>query len=472
MSAADRAPGRAPDRDSGCDSGRAPRWYEDGALHFGLGIEDTFVPQGGPGERPIDEYELTDHYARYSEDLGLASDAGATFMRWGVPWHRVNPERGVWDWSWVDRVVDRFGELGLRPVIDLLHYGTPLWLDGQFSNPDYPEVVAEYGVAFAERYGDRVTDYTPVNEPMIHALFCGVYGYWPPYLTGDSGLTTMVRALGEGFVRTQRGIAEVLGDRATFMHVDASMRYAGDVQGEHRATAERLRHQAHLVEDLVTGRVDDQHPLAGVLLGHGMDDTSLAWFADHAVRPDIVGVNYYPRISTELFEEGVHHAGGFADPRPAQDAGVAGLVEVLLEAERRHGAPVMLTETAVTAPVADRVAWLHESVAAIRTLRSLGHDIAGYTWWPVFDMYEWTYRHGTAPREEYLLTMGLWDLVEDGRGGLDRRRTPVADTFRTLATDARANGAVGADGADGPDDADNSTGADSAAGAAEETRVA
>lgn len=61
--------------------GRAARWYEDGALHFGLGVEDTFVPQTRPGERAIDEYELTDHYARYAEDLGLAVDAGATFLR-------------------------------------------------------------------------------------------------------------------------------------------------------------------------------------------------------------------------------------------------------------------------------------------------------------------------------------------------------------------------------------------------------
>ncbi|MEL7977463.1 family 1 glycosylhydrolase [Isoptericola sp. F-RaC21] len=418
---------------------RAPRWYEDGALHFGLGIEDTFVPQTRPGERAIDEYELTDHYGRFHEDLGLAVDAGATFLRWGVPWYRVAPAPGEWDWSWVDRVVDRFGELGLRPVIDLLHYGTPLWLEGQFAHPDYPKVVAEYAVAFAERYGDRVTDYTPVNEPMIHALFSGAYGYWPPYLTGDRGLTTMVGALAEGFVRTQQGIAETLGPRATFLHVDASMRYAGDVTGEHRAQVERLRHQAHLVEDLVTGRVDDAHPLVGLLRAGGFDDATLSWFAEQAVRPDVMGMNYYPRISTEVFEEGVHHGGGFADPRPAQDAGVEGLVEVLTEAERRHGVPVMLTETSVTAPEADRIAWLHESVAAIRRLRADGHEIVGYTWWPVFDMYEWTYRHGTGPREDYLLTMGLWDLVEDGAGGLDRRRTPVADTYRELATDREAN---------------------------------
>ena len=192
--------------------GRAPRWYEDGALHFGLGIEDTFVPQGGPGERPIDEYELTDHYARYAEDLGLASDAGATFLRWGVPWHRVNPGRGTWDWSWVDRVVDRFDELGLRPVVDLLHYGTPLWLDGQFAHPDYPQVVAEYGVAFAERYGDRVTDYTPVNEPMIHALFSGEYAYGSVHaaydVAPDGRHFVMIRRYADAVTRFSDGPVE------------------------------------------------------------------------------------------------------------------------------------------------------------------------------------------------------------------------------------------------------------------------
>ena len=141
----------------------------------------------------------------------------------------------MFEWAWVDAALDYLVNTAkILPIIDWMHYGTPLWLDGQFAHADYPRHVEEYARRFAERYGDRVTDYTPVNEPMIHALFCGVYGYWPPYLTGDTGLTTMVRALGEGFVRTQRGIAEVLGDRSTFMHVDASMRYAGDVRGERR----------------------------------------------------------------------------------------------------------------------------------------------------------------------------------------------------------------------------------------------
>src|SRR4051812_23383467 len=119
-------------------------WFTDGRLRFALGIEDTFVPQAGAGERPIDEYELTEHYRFWHSDLDLARQAGAGMLRWGIPWHRVNPEPGVWDWSWVDRVMARFAELSLEPIVDLLHYGTPTWVDGEFAHPDYPRFVEEY----------------------------------------------------------------------------------------------------------------------------------------------------------------------------------------------------------------------------------------------------------------------------------------------------------------------------------------
>ena len=408
-------------------------WYRDGRLHFGVGIENTFIPQERSGERAIDEYALTEHYDQWSEDLGLAASVDAEFMRWGIPWHVVSPERGRWDWSWTDRVMDRFGELGIRPIVDVLHYGTPLWIEDQFAHPDYPAFVAEYAARTADRYRDVATDYTPVNEPMLHSLFSGEYAYWPPYRRGPEGLVEISTAIARGFVLTQHAIADVLGDRATFVHVDASMRYAGDVDApEHRETAERYAHQGFLVEDLVTGKVDDRHPLVGLLRAHDVSDGDLAWFRDHAVQPDVMGVNYYPRHSTEMFEAGVHHGGGFADPRPTRDDGVEGLTEMLQLYAERYGAPVMLAETCVTDDVATRIAWMDASVQAVEELRAAGTDVVGYTWWPLFDMYEWTYRHSTGPRAEHRLTMGLFDLVE-GASSLERVRNSLADRFAAYA---------------------------------------
>src|SRR3989442_15471182 len=100
------------------------QWFEDGRLHFAVGVEDTFVPQAFPGRRALDEYELTQHYANWHGDLGLAKECGATMIRYGIPWHVVNPEPSTWEWHWLDRVVERLMELGLEPMVDLMHYGT------------------------------------------------------------------------------------------------------------------------------------------------------------------------------------------------------------------------------------------------------------------------------------------------------------------------------------------------------------
>src|SRR5918998_5492486 len=112
------------------------------------GIDDTFVPQTRPGMRALDEYELMGHYTRWREDLALARATGVRMIRWGIPWYRVEPERGRFDWSWVDRVLPYIvEELGLEVILDLVHYGTPSWLPRSFVDPEYPAAVAAYARA-------------------------------------------------------------------------------------------------------------------------------------------------------------------------------------------------------------------------------------------------------------------------------------------------------------------------------------
>ncbi|MET4622004.1 beta-glucosidase [Arthrobacter sp. 2762] len=412
-------------------------WHEDGRLHFGLGIEDTFIPQERAGERSLDEYELTQHYRFWHQDLGLAKEAGAEFLRWGIPWYKINPERDVWKWDWLDQVMDRFQELGLKPLVDLMHYGTPTWLDNQFLNSSYPERVADYSARVAARYADTVVDYTPVNEPMIHTLFAGKFGHWPPYLAGDDGLVALVRNLSKGFVLAQQNMAEVLGERAIFTHVDAGFRFVSDSNNcEHDDELQHLKARSYLVEDLVTGKVDANHELTPWLSRHGMTDHDLAWHQENIVLPDVMGVNYYPLHSTELLESARPVRGDINDPRAVRNDWTEGLADVLTTYGKRYGAPVALTETCLTGSYERRIEWLDASVRCVQELRAAGQDIVGYTWWPVTDMYEWTYRYGTEPLEHYRLTMGLWDLVPDEIGTLHRVKNPVADRFQHYAAAA------------------------------------
>jgi beta-glucosidase len=397
-------------------------WERPYGLRFAVGIEDTFVPQSSLGLRPLDEYELTGHYDRWREDLGLAASTGASMIRYGIPWYRVNPAPGTWDWSWTDRVMERLLSLGLTPIIDLMHYGCPLWLRDEFANPDYPEHIAEYAAQFAGRYGESVRFYTPMNEPLLNAMYCGEDGRWPPALTGDEGFVSLTKQLVRGIARTQRAVADTVGD-PTFVHVEATFRYVGG--SEHAERIRFLRQRTWLIYDLLFGRVDGNHPLYAYLSNHGFSDEDFAFFREHVTEPDILGINYYPHMSTTAFLPD----GG---PRDVW-SGTEGMEELVRDFHARYDKPIFWTETSVPGTVEDRLRWLEDSLDLVHRLRSEGMPLVGYTWWPLFSLLDWAYREGQKPPETYLWHMGMCDLESDGRGEFIRNETPLVAAFRAAA---------------------------------------
>jgi hypothetical protein len=86
---------------SGLDSSRPSALgacIESGGFVWLTGVEDTFVTAPHPQtRRTLDEYELTQHYEQWSSDLELAAQLGVDGMRYGLPWHRVNPAPDVWE---------------------------------------------------------------------------------------------------------------------------------------------------------------------------------------------------------------------------------------------------------------------------------------------------------------------------------------------------------------------------------------
>lgn len=404
-------------------------------LVFALGLEDTFITQTARGERSLDEYELTQHYANWREDLARVRETGATMLRWGVPWHKVNPSRGCWDFSWIDAVVAELAELGIEPIWDLVHYGTPEWMESEFCHRDYPELVAEYAFRFGERYGDVMPYFTPFNEPALAVQYCGRHGYWPPYRTGDQGLVELLLAVGRGMVLTQEAFVAGSGGTGVAVHAEAAMRFEADSPLT-SDVAERLTSEALLPEDLVAGLVTPGHPLLGFLERNGFTDNDLDWFATRPAPADLMGVNYYPAVSTEVVSvDGPD--GSPRTPRPTRNAWTRGLVDVLRRAHGRYGRPVFLTETCFPGAIEARLRWLDASVREIQGLRAEGLDVRGYTWWSVLDMVEWGYRTSGRPVDEHLLRMGLWDLVPAADGRLLRQENPLRARFAEYASRSR-----------------------------------
>jgi beta-glucosidase len=430
----------------------------DGALIFAVGIEDTAieVPLRHGGQR-LDEYELTGHLEQWREDLARAGATGAGAIRYGLPWHRVNPAPGVFDWEWADQVIGHLaGDAGLRVILDLVHYGTPAWLAGSFVDPGYAAAVAEYAAAVARRYRGVVSAYTPLNEPLVTASFCGLRGVWPPYLGGDRGWAHVAVAVADGVQASVRAIRSA-DPSAEIVHVEAVQAYrtadpslAGEVREQER--------RSELPTRLILGQVGPDDPMWAWLADHGISGATLHRLASEPVRPDVIGLNYYPELSCrELVRLDSEPSGAVV--HVAYDGGVERLEQVLRHWHARYGTPLMITETAVEGGAEKKSAWLDELVASLHRLRADGVPVQGLTWWPLIDFVDWGWASGGAVVEEFYLRdadsgqprpvqptgqpggpvtpflrrMGIYSLHADGEGRLTREPTGLLERFQAHA---------------------------------------
>jgi beta-glucosidase len=396
------------------------------------GVEDTFITAPHPVTgRTLDEYELTGHYDRWAEDLGLIASLGVSAARYGVPWHRIQPKSNLWDWTFPDQTLDRLLSLGIAPQVDLVHYGLPAWIEGAFLNPDYPAHVADYAASFAERFRGRITWYTPLNEPRITAWYCGRLGWWPPFRRSWRGFIALMLAICRGMVATVRTLEQVDPEIICY-HVDATDLYETDDPA--LSSEAELRQQiVFLALDLISGRVDERHPLWVWLLEHGATIAELEAFLLDPVDLPVIGMNLYPMFTSKRLLRDAH--GRLRIRMPYGNA------ELIMQLGRlyneRYGVPLMISETASIGSVARRRAWLDQSVTAVAGLRREGIPLVGYTWWPMFALVAWAYRQGYRPIAVHLAQIGLWDLDSN----LVRVPTPLVDAYRHLV--AGGSGSVG-----------------------------
>jgi beta-glucosidase/6-phospho-beta-glucosidase/beta-galactosidase len=421
-------------------------------FRWGTGIEDTNIGWSLSGSPDgLDEYQLTQHYERFDEDFRLAAELGAAAMRYGLPWYRLNPTEGEWDWEWPDRAVAAANHAGVELLIDLVHYGTPTWLDGSFADPRYPDAVAEYAGRVAERYRSQIGAITPLNEPLVTASFTGERGIWPPYLHGDEGWATVIVNLADGIQRTIKTVRSIAPE-LEILHVEATHLWTTVERGlDPELTLKEQKN--YLPTDLVLGQVGSSHPLREWLEDHSIDPARLDALQSAAEAPDIIGLNYYPELSSRDL---TRHDGKVVGV--IFDGGVSGLAAIMQSFWSRYRLPLMISETAVEGSEEHRVEWLHGVFTEVANLIQAGIDIRGIIWWPLYDFVDWSWATGDLVVEEfftriagqvspvyppsrvgdldaYFRCMGLCRLHTEGNALL-RTPTIVADAFRELSARA------------------------------------
>jgi beta-glucosidase/6-phospho-beta-glucosidase/beta-galactosidase len=388
---------------------------------FASGIENSYPTINTPkGKVRVDEMETCGHYKRWRDDFKLTKELGINYLRYGPPYYKTHLGAGHYDWSFSDETFNVLRTMDITPMADLCHFGVPDWI-GNFQNPDFPKLFAEYARAFAQRY-PWVKAYTPINEIYITATFSAQNGWWNECLSDERAFVTCIKHLCKANVMAMEAICEVNPD-AWFVQSESSEYFhPADPEAEtfdidnptksiHFFNAKRF-----LSLDLIY-----KHPLGGLMLehlyDHGLTRDEYHWFFKRKFVPrQVMGNDYY--VTNE------HLVDRHGNVGPSGE--IFGYYVITKQYFDRYHLPVMHTETNL-ADSDGAPKWLYKEWMNMLRLRRDGVPIVGFTWYSVTDQIDWD----SALREPNLHVnpVGLYDL--------DRNIRPVGKAYRTLISDWR-----------------------------------
>ena len=324
---------------------------------FATGIENS-NPTIQNGKHRVDELEKCNHYQLWRKDFDLVEELGIRFLRYGPPIHTTFLGPGKYDWSFADITFQDLLRRNIAPIVDLCHFGVPDWI-GNFQNPDFPALFAQYAKAFAQRF-PWVQLYTPVNEMYICAVFSARYGWWNEQLTGDKSFVTALKFIVKANVLAMQAILEVRPD-AIFIQSESSEYFHAENPAA-IGPAETMNSERFLSLDLNYGRRVNSS-MYEFLLDNGMTrDEYHFFFKTKMKRHCIMGNDYYYTNEHRVRADGSTAASGE----------VFGYHTITTQYHDRYRLPVMHTETNIwQGPNGDEaVNWLWKEWANVLRVRN------------------------------------------------------------------------------------------------------
>jgi beta-glucosidase len=353
-----------------------------------------------------------DHYHRWPEDIAIMKELGVNAYRFSIAWPRVVPggdgpvnPAGL---AFYDRLVDALLEAGITPYPTLYHWDLPQVLQDRGGWParDTAEHFAAYASHVASALGDRVTDWTTLNEPLCSAWIGHLEGKMAPGLTDIAVAVPASYHLLLAHGLATAAIRAVVPDaRVGIVNNLGAIEPATDADADVAAARRADGHTNRWWLDPIHGRgfPSDMVEVYGVDLPERPGDLSTI-----AAPLDWLGLNYYfpatvaddpsgpPPYTREVQLPDVR--------RTAMDWEIRdeGLERLLMRLTEDYGAQrINVTENGSAWPdvvgpdgqVDDpkRVRYLEEHLAACARAVRRGAPVTGYFAWSLLDNFEWAY---------------------------------------------------------------------------------
>lgn len=358
------------------------------------------------GDNYFDQLEYSGHYNRIS-DLDLIATLGVERLRYPVLWekHQMIKDAKI-DWSRTERYLNHMRKLGVTPITGLVHHGSgPQYVN--FYDGSFEEGLAVYAKKVAEKF-PWLEYYTPVNEPLTTARFCGLYGHWYPHKKSDYDFFKVLLSECKATVLAMKAIREVNPNAKLIQtddlgkcHSTALLAYQAEFENERRWVS----------YELLAGKLTADKLMYRYMLSVGIQAEELDYFLENNCPPDICGFNYYLTSERYLDEDlskypECYHGGNgrhcYADVHTAmvkleQETGGYNLLK---EAWERLRLPLAITECHLYSPREEQMRWFNDMWNAANRLKGEGVDIRAITAWALFGLYGWN-KLCTQPYGEY-----------------------------------------------------------------------
>ncbi|REJ05725.1 beta-glucosidase [Microbacterium bovistercoris] len=383
-----------------------------------------------------------DHYHRMPQDVALMKSLGLQTYRFSTSWSRVRPDGGAVNAKGVDfysRLVDELLENDILPWLTLYHWDMPQAVEeqGGWTSRDTVDRFVEYALTMHDALGDRVKNWTTLNEPWCASFLSYTAGVHAPGRTdiGDGLLAAHHLLLAHG--RTVQALRARDADLDLGITLNLTVADPADADDSADVDAAR-RIDGQFNRWFLDPIFEGDYPSDIVRDIREVDaDAIVRWQAavhdgdlDVISAPlDALGVNYYhgELLSGHAQQEGPagtpHDTEGqqrqTASPFPA-DAGIhwverglprtgmgwevqpEGLTRLLqrVAADYAGGVPLYVTENGAAyddvvtdgaVNDAERTAFLRDHVTATLDAIEAGVDVRGYFYWSLMDNYEWAW---------------------------------------------------------------------------------
>jgi dTDP-4-dehydrorhamnose reductase len=391
------------------------------------GIECTY---NRVGDEYRDQLAELGHYDR-SGDIDRLAALGVSGIRYPVLWERHAHDADA-AWRTTDRALARMRELGVTPMVALMHHGSGPRHTSLLS-PDFAPRLARFAAEVASRY-PWLRRFVPVNEPLSTARFAALYGHWHPHRRDDESFAHALVKQALGIQSAMLAIRRIIPDAELVLsedmgqtHATPRLQYQADFENERR----------WLSFDLLCGRVRPGHRMWR-FLAHWPDiEEGLEQLLAAPCPPQLIGLNHYVTSERWLDERVELYAGipiggngrhRYVDIEAVRAPGnpAVGPRSLLSQAWERYHLPVAITEAHLAGTREQQLRWFHRIWTAACELRSEGADVRAVQAWSAFGAFDWA---SLVTRRDGAYESGLFDVRSPAP-----RRTALASMVCSLAS--------------------------------------